>query len=51
MVVGYDLDKHEPRRFYVESMRELRELELGARELPPLRVALVKAGALPHVTW
>lgn len=46
LVVGYDLDKHATRRFYVESMSELRALDLSPRELPPLRTAIVQDGRL-----
>ena len=43
LVVGYDLDKHETRRFYVESMTELRPLDLEARPQPRLRTVIVDA--------
>lgn len=45
LVVGYDLDKHATRRFYVESMVELRELDRG-KPLPPLKTTVLKDGRL-----
>lgn len=43
LVVGYDLDKHAERRFYVESMSELKPLDTEA-ERPSLKTTILKEG-------
>jgi hypothetical protein len=50
LVTGYDLDRHAERSFYVESMNELRPLDLRVIDRPPLRAAIVRDGELRRFT-
>jgi hypothetical protein len=50
MIVGYDLDRKGVRRFYVESMSELRMLDTEAKPLPPLKAAIVKGAMFDRFT-
>jgi hypothetical protein len=50
LVTGYDLDRHAERSFYVESMSELRPLDVTLRPLPPLRAAIIDGEGLVRIT-